>query len=440
MPHHPFLRNHLSLAIIATLTLQAATLSLPRMAAAEDAPPTHALLVKRFTWATDGLAMVGEMLDVVHRSNEAVTVTSGSTEKPSMFCFPVDAAPTSTPAEPVSEQAPQNNSSQTPAPAPTPSPNPAPAPIPAPLSFSLNEAVSNPTSGKEWVEITVTSSNATKTDRALELWDAAGRIAQISAETDVVAGHLVVMLPSAKLNNDGDELSLRTPDGLTLAHTTIPSLEKGESWARNAAGNWAVTNDLTPGATNRFPAPPAPEPVDEPADETSPDEPQDEPAHESTEPPATENPVPLPTPQTPATPIGPHLPAFLSEAMSRPSDGAEWVELYVPTSAATTLGRELQLWDAAGRIATLGSDTPVSASGYVLVTLSSAKLNNSGDDLSLRTADGVVLDSTAIPSVDEGSSWARTDDGQWVASSAPTPSAANVLPSVAGASNTTTST
>lgn len=99
-----------------------------------------------------------------------------------------------------------------------------------------------------------------KTDRPLELWDAAGRIAAIPKETPVtIPGFLIVTLSSARLNNAGDELSLRETHGTVLERTTIPKLGKGESWAKDRRGEWRVTPLLTPAMENIF--------LDEPEEE-----------------------------------------------------------------------------------------------------------------------------------------------------------------------------
>jgi hypothetical protein len=125
-----------------------------------------------------------------------------------------------------------------------------------PLILRLNEAVSNPMSGPEWVELYAEDGGAAKTDRELELHDAAGKIATIPEGTPLAAPHfLIVALSSAKLNNGGDELTLRDTNGIVLDQTEIPQCYKGESWAKDPAdGSWKIADTLTPGAQNVFPA------------------------------------------------------------------------------------------------------------------------------------------------------------------------------------------
>ena len=122
------------------------------------------------------------------------------------------------------------------------------------LIFRLNEVVSNPDGGSEWVELFTSDINATTTDRTLELWDAAGRIATIPAHTPFTApGYLVVTLTSARLNNGGDDLSLRNAGSdLVLDTVTIPSLARGIAWARDDTDKWTDTDSPTPGSLNIF--------------------------------------------------------------------------------------------------------------------------------------------------------------------------------------------
>lgn len=127
----------------------------------------------------------------------------------------------------------------------------------SPIPIFLNEAMSNPASGPEWVELALGDSNATATDRALELWDAVGRFMTIAKGTSVTApGYLVVSLASARLNNGGDRLELRELSQDIIDATAIPELEDGVAWARRPSnGSWTETGSATPGAANSVPSP-----------------------------------------------------------------------------------------------------------------------------------------------------------------------------------------
>jgi hypothetical protein len=128
----------------------------------------------------------------------------------------------------------------------------------APLVITLNEIMSNPASGKEWVELFVHDADATSTDRMLELWDSSSRIATITTGTPINAERMfVVTLSSSRLNNDGDSASLLQQDGVVLDSIAIPALNKGVAWARLSTDGaaWAETDIATPGAGNIFPIP-----------------------------------------------------------------------------------------------------------------------------------------------------------------------------------------
>ncbi len=137
--------------------------------------------------------------------------------------------------------------------------------------------------------------------------------------------------------------------------------------------------------------------------------------------------IPVPSTQIPV-PLPPLIYA-LSEAMSHPASGPEWVELAVDDLNATATDRTFELWDAVGRIATIVGGTPVTAPGYLVVTLTSARLNNGGDRLELRESSQAVTDATTIPELEDGVAWTRRPDtGIWSETDTATPGATNVVP------------
>ncbi len=313
---------------------------------------------------------------------------------------------------------------------PTVTPTIPPPSIPearAPLHIKLSEAMSNPATGPEWVELKIDEMTATSTDRALELWDASGRITTVAAHTPVTApGYLVVMLTSAKLNNGGDELSLRETNGIGLDLTTLPALEDGVAWARTESGSWAQTDILTPGSVNRFPV------VSQTTIQTTTSVTNQTTASPSsvlgvtttTSSPANTTTTASPHQNTGAAPIR----IALNEIMPAPSSGKEWVELKMDDLSATVTDRALELWDASGKIATIAEGTPVSNPGYLIVTLSSARLNNGGDEVHLLDASGVALDDATTPSLKQDIAWARMPDGSWTDTDILSPGAENVFP------------
>lgn len=299
-----------------------------------------------------------------------------------------------------------------------------PSAPPPPLHISLNEAMSNPAAGPEWVELKISEINATATDRALELWDKSSRFITIPARTPLTSpGYLILTLTSARLNNGGDDLSLRDPSGATLELTVIPALEDGVAWAKADSGAWKETELLTPGNANQFSeprivqTPPASQTTHIVAPSVSTTVTS---AHQTT--------------STAATPLGPPLTILLNEAMSNPDGGKEWVELRIAETEAAIVDRAYELWDGSGRVATIPGGTPVTAPGYLLVTLTTARLNNGGDALSLREPGGdITLDAIDVPSLAKGISWARDETDEWTDTDHPTPGAPNVATMSEGA-------
>jgi hypothetical protein len=295
-------------------------------------------------------------------------------------------------------------------------PNPPPPP-PPPLHFSLSEAMSNPADGPEWVELKITETQATSTDRALELWDKSSRFMTIPAHTAITApGYLVLSLVSARLNNGGDDLSIREvplngSSGIVIDLIHIPALEDGVAWAKRDDGTWSETETLTPGGSNQFSASIIVTPK---ATVTS-----------TTSPPVTQTTATTYATTTP-TIIGPPLTIMLNEAMSNPDGGKEWVELRIAETDATTTHRAYELWDASGRMVTIPTGTVITSPGYLLVPLPTARLNNGGDALSLREAGGdITLDATDIPALAKGIAWARDETSLWTDTDTPTPGTVN---------------
>lgn len=190
--------------------------------------------------------------------------TQTSTEAlldPCLICpIPVvTPAPVAPPPEPV----------VTPAPPAPPEPevsSPTPAPVPLPPiahpahSVLINEFVSDPTDGVEWIEII----NMTEEEIDLTGWavkDATTAKTILAAQSLPGLSYFVVQNPKGRLNNDGDSIFLfdatgATIDAISYDKTTAP--KKGTSLARTSDGTWKSA-DPTPLALNTWPdASPAP--------------------------------------------------------------------------------------------------------------------------------------------------------------------------------------
>ncbi len=111
--------------------------------------------------------------------------------------------------------------------------------------------------------------------------------------------------------------------------------------------------------------------------------------------------------------VPPSLPPSLSELVSDPEDGGEWVELFNPRDTNVDLS-SFKLSDASGKkIALIGTIEP---SEYFVVNLASSLLNNSGDTLNLIDINGAVLDSVTYGEDNapkKGESFARDLEDHW---------------------------
>jgi len=126
----------------------------------------------------------------------------------------------------------------------------------APGGLIINELVSDPIDGVEWVEI-LNASSSTLDLTGSTLVDAGDHITTLPAES-LAAGHLLVIEnPNGNLNNLGDTITLfdsygTTIDTLTYGTTDIPAPKDGESLARNSAGVWLLAS-ATRNMNNVFP-------------------------------------------------------------------------------------------------------------------------------------------------------------------------------------------
>lgn len=118
----------------------------------------------------------------------------------------------------------------------------------------LNEVSPNPTSGKEWVEIISLDSSQTISLKAYQLYDATGRIFTFDdvAFTPNGSHYIVAEIPTSRLNNDGDTVSLHDPSGQLIHALSYSKTEKGKSWIHwpDLTGNWQLTQTPTPGVPN----------------------------------------------------------------------------------------------------------------------------------------------------------------------------------------------
>ncbi len=153
---------------------------------------------------------------------------------------------------PLPTSTPTITSSPTAAPSSTPSPSPTATAYPT--GITLNEFLAYPKVlyVKEWVELR----NDGLAEVDLAGWkiddDADGASPYVLPSSTTIApdGFLLVNLPSAIFNNDGDVVRLLRPDGTEVSSTDYSSADPDVSRSRAADGSWYDSPTPSPGASN----------------------------------------------------------------------------------------------------------------------------------------------------------------------------------------------
>ncbi len=114
----------------------------------------------------------------------------------------------------------------------------------------LNEVMSYPASGPEWLELTSAAPDRTISLEGLGVYDASGKIATLHGVLSPTQTFFVFRLSSARFNNGGDSIYVKTPDGQVLDTLTYGPSHKGAAWARDSFGAWRETITPTPSADN----------------------------------------------------------------------------------------------------------------------------------------------------------------------------------------------
>ncbi|MHB8830778.1 MAG: lamin tail domain-containing protein [Patescibacteria group bacterium] len=131
-------------------------------------------------------------------------------------------------------------------------------PIVAPVTITpnsyqflrLNEVASYPASGPEWLELTSAAPDRTISLDGLGIYDTSGKITTLHGVLSPTQTYFVFRLSSARFNNGGDSIYIKTPDGQVLDTLTYGPSHKGVAWARDSFGAWRETVTLTPSADN----------------------------------------------------------------------------------------------------------------------------------------------------------------------------------------------
>ncbi|KPV53029.1 hypothetical protein SE17_12010, partial [Kouleothrix aurantiaca] len=371
--------------------------------------------------------------------------TATDTATPTNTATP-SAAPTHTPSPTATDTATPTNTatpSQTPANTPratsTPTITATPTKTPTntatatstatpyPAGIIISEFLANPkiVYSHEWIELY----NSSNTDADLSGWkldDAEGGSVPvvIAAGTTIAAhGYLVVNLSSPILNNDGDSVRLLRPNGTVADATAYTGSQVDISISRATDGSWYTSNPNTPGEPNALPVTPTLTPT---ATLTPSVEPIDN--NEAT--------TPSPTLTTTATASPTAIPENIqiNEFLPYPRQhyAAEWIELYNRAEVTASLaGWKLDDGEGGAAPFTLPSNTIISAHGYLLITLPSSLLNNSGDSVRLLRPDDSLADEVVYTDSQGDLSYSRAANGDWYLSSANTPGEVNAPPAQA---------
>ncbi|MEK7109708.1 MAG: lamin tail domain-containing protein, partial [Patescibacteria group bacterium] len=117
-------------------------------------------------------------------------------------------------------------------------------------AFRLHRVYPAPSSGKkEWVEIKLPDGTSLTDLDEYALYDATGRVMRFPPSDMTLISQvdrvMRLQLTSAKLNNGGDTVELRRPDGSVVERMTYPKTTSGQSWIKNAQETAWILEDIT---------------------------------------------------------------------------------------------------------------------------------------------------------------------------------------------------
>lgn len=250
----------------------------------------------------------------------------------------------------------------------------------------------------------------------------------VTLSGQVMASELVlVSLPTAKLNNGGDGVTLKNNLSEVVDTMSFSSSQTGMSWSRLGvlpAAGWelgaptpnelTLANLLEPDVPPTFPPLPSQSPY--PTTVPSPN-PSANPASPAPTPSPSPTPFVATAPQT--TPAESGVILTITEIGACPESGqSEWVEVYNSSSSAI----DLQGWYITDASLTTQAITgSVDAHQYQLLFWTRSLLNNSGDSIYVHDAAGTTRASASYTSCETGQTLSLID-GMWQ-NGVPTPGA-----------------
>ncbi|OGY25335.1 MAG: hypothetical protein A2Z24_00660 [Candidatus Woykebacteria bacterium RBG_16_44_10] len=269
----------------------------------------------------------------------------------------------------------------------------------------INEIYPHPSTGSsEWIELYNNSSNNIDLSnwKIIDLTSSGGEsVTTITSGTIEAFRFFVFEFTTAKLNNDGDIVTLKDSSNTVIDSFSYNSSETDRSFARipDGTGSWTAGQTPTKGASNG--TPPS-------GDETVP-------------PPATGNIV-------------------LTEFMPNPDGGNEWAEVFNPQDSEIDIGGwKIDDIEGASSPFPIPAGTKIATRAYLIFSFSgSGKLNNSGDTIRLLNPDGQVVETYSFGETTKGVSFAKDSQGNWQVTNTPTPGTVNKITLPSNPSKATT--
>ncbi len=296
-------------------------------------------------------------------------------------------------------------------------------------TLQINELYSSPTTGEsEWIEFVNPSNNSVST-LGWNVSDASQTTTLFPDQQVPAGGFILLENPKGKLNNDGDTVLLKNPNGVLVDSVTYSTSlgtapAAAESLARTSTNTFALTttptknsaNVMTPRAvpqTNTTPTTPTESVPDSSATETSTT------TTETTE-------------QQPVTPPAPSPRTVRLSEMYANTGGSDATDEYIELE---NTGSELvslagwKLKDASGATFSFAQDAFIAPHTFKAFYRPQTKLslNNDLETISLLAPDGAIVDTQSYAQAKTTEAYTRTNN-LWYWTTTRTPNESNPLP------------
>lgn len=287
------------------------------------------------------------------------------------------------------------------------------------LPIQISEMLPNPVGDDtqlEWIELY----NPTESNISLDGWSIAdiyGATKTYAFTGKTITAHSFYILERSEsgitLNNDQEQVVLRSPTGQLVSTTVMTNIPEGKSFSF-IDGTWVWADPTKGFANSTTQSSPSPSPSVQPSPTPSP------------QPTPTLSPAPTPQPSPSPTPTATVVVGniVLSEVQACNSNEHEWIELQNIGDTETALD-DWKLLDAGSVIASNLENIHIPAHGFAVVELASYHLNNGGDLVQLQYGNQ-TKDQFAYDHCEQGKTWAKLEDGYWRDTSCVTKGTANV--------------